>query len=156
MASPSEAAFTDAPTVRTKALLVAVTDEARAALGGKSQIRIDHVPFKVGRESRRNSFARVKDHFERRFRQALPLNDLYLLEPEGASFLQISREHFLIAVVDGRFVVVDRESACGTIVGGMPIGGGRLVLEIVLNDGDEIVVGGDDSPFIFRFSEIND
>ena len=57
----------------------------------------------------------------------------------------------MIDWINQHFVVVDRESACGTIVSGVPIGGGGSTLVIDLHDGDTIVVGGGDSPFVFHF-----
>ena len=111
------------PVERT-AILVAASDEARAALGGKKEVRIKQFPFKVGRESRSNPLARIKTEVERRLGGAPQLNDLYLIEPASTRLLHISREHFLIDRIGDRFVLVDRESACGTIVAGFVVGGG--------------------------------
>ena len=79
------------------------------------------------------------------------LNDVYLLEPPWVDLVQISREHFLIDWVDGEFVLVDRGSVCGTIVGGQQIGGSRQGGRAPLRSGDLIVVGTDASEYVFRF-----
>src|SRR5690349_21229078 len=97
------------------ATLVAATEEARAALGGKRELRVSSFPFKVGRESRINPLARLKSEMERRLGGAPQLNDLYLLEPASTNLLHISRQHFQIDWADDHFVLLDRESACGTI-----------------------------------------
>jgi hypothetical protein len=131
------------------ATLVAVTDEARAALDTKPAVRMTAFPFKVGRESRQ-TFERLQTEVDRRLGGVPPLNDLYLLEPPSDS-LHISREHLAIGYVDGRFFLVDRGSACGTAVAGARVGGDRTEGRVDLHDGDEIVIGGPDSPFIFRF-----
>jgi len=133
------------------ATLVAVTPEARAALGNRDDVRMTHFPFKVGRESRLLSpMARLKSRLERRIGGAPQLNDLYLLEPP-ASRLHISREHFAIEQVDDGYVVVDRGSACGTIVNGRPIGADASISETDVRDGDLIVVGFASSPYVFQF-----
>ena len=132
------------------ASLVAVTDEARATLGGKPAVLVAAFPFKVGREGRTKPFEKLKAEIERRLRRTPQLNDLYLVEPPSFR-LHVSREHFAIDYVEGRHVVVDRESACGTIVGGTPIGGDQRARRADLRDGDLIVVGTAESPYVFRF-----
>ena len=146
------------------ARLVAATDEARAALGNKAYVRITTFPFKIGRESRsQNPLARVVTTIERRLDTVPQLNDLYLIEPPSASIVQISRKHCAIERVKGRFFLVDRESACGsTVVEARPAerratiattqtGGGSLNPRSELRDGDLIVMGNIDSPYVFRF-----
>ncbi len=133
------------------ARLVAVTPEARAALGGKSDVRITRFPFNVGRESRlMTPLARLKAEVDRRLGRVPPLNDLYLFEPQSFQ-LHISREHFAIELFDAHYVVVDRGSACGTMVGRRPIGVNAAITDTGLNDGDLIVVGSAASPYVFRF-----
>ena len=128
--------------------LVAVTAQAEFALGGRRDIRLTHFPFKVGRESRLSqaSFAR-----EQRLGRTPRVNDLYLSEPHGSDVIQISRDHFAIERVDGEFFVVDRGSVAGTIVGGRRIGGHRRGGRTRLHPGDQIIVGGESSPYVFTF-----
>jgi len=129
--------------------LAAVTDEARYALG-EAHIRITTFPFKVGRESRRR-LEKLHVEVDRRLGGVPPLNDVYLLERPSET-LHISREHLAICHADGKYFVVDRESACGLSVGGKRIGGDRSMGRADLHDGDLIVVGAADSLYIFRFT----
>jgi hypothetical protein len=131
------------------ATLVAVTDEARSALGNRADVRMSQFPFKVGRESRRR-LERLKTEVDRRLGGVPPLNDLYLIEPLSDS-LHISREHLAILYLDGKYVLVDRESACGTLVAGIRVGGDRTEGRADLRDGDLIVIGAAASPYVFRF-----
>ena len=132
------------------AILVPVTDEARATLGNRPNVRVAELPFNVGRECRVGRFEKWKQEVERRLGGLKPLNHLYLIEPSAHPF-HISREHFTIDQVDGQLVLVDRESACGTGVGVVRIGSDRRERRANLRDGDLIVVGAANSPFVFRF-----
>src|SRR5262245_28198000 len=105
------------------ATLIPVTPEAAASINHRREVRITTFPFKVGRESRTRTMDRLKSQVERRLGGVPALNDLYLLEPVAA-LLHISREHFLINLVGDRFALVDRNSACGTIVSGRVLGSG--------------------------------
>ena len=129
--------------------LVAVTAQAEFALGGRCGVRLTHFPFKVGRESRLSQagFAR-----EQRLGCTPQLNDLYHSEPHGAEVIHISRDHFAIEHVGGEFFVVDRGSVAGTIVAGRRIGGHRKGGRTRLHPGDEIVIGGETSPYVFRLT----
>ena len=131
------------------ASLVAATEQAEVALGGRRNVSLTHFPFKVGRESRLSQagFAR-----EQRLGRAPQINDLYLSEPHGTDLMHISRDHFAIEHVDGEFFVVDRGSVAGTIVGGRRIGGHRKGGRTRLTPGDEIVIGGEGSPYVFTFT----
>lgn len=117
-------------------------------LGGRRDVRLTHFPFKVGRESRLSqaSFAR-----EQRLGHTPQINDLYLCEPHGTDVIHISRDHFAIEHMDGEFFVVDRGSVAGTIVAGRRIGGHRKGGRTRLNPGDQIVIGGESSPYVFTF-----
>jgi FHA domain len=127
--------------------LVALTEEARTALRGEQHV-IERFPFKVGRESR--LAGRKAWHVtERRAGGAPPLNDLYLLEP--GEVLNVSREHFAIEHDGDRHVLVDRGSACGTLVEGRLVGGDRSGGRAELHDHDVIIVGTSASPFVFKF-----
>lgn len=132
------------------AALVATTKEARHALGVQHEVRIERCPFKVGRDSR--GWAPAKPSFiELRLGIAPQVNDVYLLESSWADILHISREHFAIEYADDQFFLVDRGSACGTIVAGTQVGGNRAGGRTELRNGDEIIVGADSSPYVFRF-----
>lgn len=124
-------------TPQSVASLEALTKEAEAALGGARQVELTTFPFKVGRETKSSD------------RSAH--NDLYLVERESGHSLHISGEHFSIECVDGEFYLVDRGSACGTIVAGRRIGGNRKGGRTLLRDGDELTVGTNHSRYIYRF-----
>ncbi|MDA1185484.1 MAG: FHA domain-containing protein [Acidobacteria bacterium] len=143
---PDESTEANPPT----AVLIATTKDARASLSGRREVRMSSFPFKVGRESR-NSVVRQPVHTELRLGVAPQLNDEYLLEPSWADILHISREHFAIEWLGQKFFVVDRGSACGTIVAGTVVGGNRTGGRIELHSGDEILVGTNSSPYVFRF-----
>lgn len=137
---------------RSEATLVAVTEEAQRVLGGAREVRVTQFPFKVGRERRtpesdRHLPPEVK---QRRSGEAPPLNDLYLREKSNES-LHISGAHFAIECVDDQFFLVDRGSACGTIVAGRRVGGHREGGRIELRDGDEVIVGTGRSRYVFQF-----
>jgi hypothetical protein len=138
------------PATETReAILVAVTPEAEQALGGKPDLRLTHFPFKFGRESRisHGTFAR-----DQRLGGAPQLNDMYLKERQSSELSQISRDHFAIESTDDQFFVVDRGSVTGTIVAGRRIGGHRKGGRTRLNAGDEITIGSEGSPYVFRFT----
>ena len=127
-----------------------MTDEARGALDGKAEVRITTFPFKVGRESRVGAMEKLKSAIERRMSGTPQVNDLYLLEPLSVS-LHISREHFAIQRLDEHFAVLDRGSACGTMVSDRQIGGDAPTSQAEIRNGDVLVVGGRQSPYLFRF-----
>lgn len=108
-----------------------------------------HFPFRFGRESRLSQgvFGR-----EQRLSHTPQVNDVYLRERRSSDLIQISRDHFAIERMDDQFFVVDRGSIAGTIVGGRRIGGHRKGGRIALKVGDDIQVGGEGSPYVFRFS----
>jgi len=135
----------------TTALLVAMTGEAQRALCDRPSVRIIVLPFRVGRETRLPAGAsKITSLVERRFRKAPPLNDLYLMEPPSQVGFHISREHFAIDRVDSGLVLIDRGSACGTLVGDRAVGGDSKETQTALHDGDLIVVGTSDSPYVFQ------
>lgn len=136
------------------AVLVATTREATLALGGRRDVRVTRLPFKVGRECRLAALA-DPSLLERRTGHAPQMNDVYLVEPSAAGVSHVSREHFAIEYAVDQFVLVDRGSACGTSVAGTQVGGNRSGGRTPLRSGDEIIVGTHESPFVFRF-EIED
>jgi predicted component of type VI protein secretion system len=130
----------------TAAFLKALTPEAKASLGAP-RLELARYPFRVGRESR----ATTQAHFlnSRRRPDSSPQNDLYLTDP--GQLLNISREHFQIERRSGAFFLVDRNSACGTLVEGETIGKGRNGGERQLENGDVIIVGTSESRQAFKF-----
>jgi hypothetical protein len=75
------------------------------------------------------------------------------ISKEPASGLsQISCDRFAIGRMEDQFFVVDRGSVTGTIVAERRIGGHRKGGRTVLKMGDEITVGDERSPYIFRFT----
>jgi hypothetical protein len=141
----------DIATSPAVAALVAVTDEAKRALGDRRDVRIGKLPFKVGRESRSRKRAAKSPTIEQRLGVASQVNDVYLMEPLWADLLHISREHFSIEREGDQFFVRDRGSVCGTMVGGTHIGGHRTGGRAELRDGDLITVGTSSSDYVFRF-----
>jgi pSer/pThr/pTyr-binding forkhead associated (FHA) protein len=151
-----------APVARPRARLVAMTAEAKAALGGRDEVVLDTFPFRIGRESRTNPIARAVASVERRLGTVPQLNDLYLREPEGGA-AQISRRHCDIEHQAGLFFLRDRASATGaTIIQARPAAVGREVqilraggvgfnARVELHGGDVIVLGTDNSQQVFRF-----
>ena len=69
---------------------------------------------------------------------------------ERGEVLHVSRERFQIEQQEGRHFVVDRGSACGTIVEGRVLGGGRQGGRAEVHDQDVIIVGTSASPFVFK------
>ena len=130
--------------------LVAATKAARACLDGRSELTVRTFPFNAGRESRVASNGKPA-RIEQRLGIAAALNDVHLLEPPWADILHISREHFAIEYTDNQFFLVDRCSACGTFVAGTRVGGNRTGGRIEIESGDELIVGTETSPFVFRF-----
>ncbi len=151
--NPVESVFSPssvATPVAVTTTLVAVTKEAKGALGGRREVHITQFPFNVGRESRVAPPAN-RTPVELRLGVAPQLNDLYLVERAGAHSLHISSGHFAIEYADDRFFLVDRGSACGTIVAGTRIGGHHKGGRTELRDGDQVIVGTYKSPYAFRF-----
>lgn len=138
-----------------RAVLIALTPEARVALGG-DEVEISRFPFRVGRESRgpQRTAARVIMERRRPGRRP-PNNELYLVDETEP--LNVSREHFQIELNGMHHVLVDRQSTCGTIVEGKIVGGKQAGGAAPLHDGDVIIVGTSASRYVFklRVSEVN-
>ena len=135
----------DTPT--TVVRLIALTEDACRALG-MAEIRITRFPFSVGRE-RRTAATKVVISVERRMKVVPPLNDTCLVEPTQRH--HVSGEHFRIDFTQGKFVLTDRGSMCGTTVNGKTIGGQRRGGHTELHDQDEIAVGDAASQYVFEF-----
>ena len=131
----------------TGAYLVALTPESAAAIQAR-EINIPHLPFRIGRESRKVAWTTAGPVGERRT-AAPPNNDLYLIEEREP--LNVSREHLLIGSEGGVFYLLDRESTCGTIVEGELLGKGGARRQVTLNDHDVIIIGTSQSRYIFKF-----
>jgi pSer/pThr/pTyr-binding forkhead associated (FHA) protein len=140
--------MTASPGPAAPAVLVALTPEARTALGG-TELALERFPFRVGRESRGAQRTAARVVTERRRSQAKPNNDLYLVE--RGEPLNVSREHFLIEHNGSHYVLVDRQSTCGTLVEGAVVGGKQTGGAVRLRDGDVIIVGSSASPYVFKF-----
>ncbi len=131
-------------------VLRALTPEAEAALRGRQEIEIDRFPFRVGRESRAAPNPVSFDGEERRHRTGAPVNELYLRDENPRK--HVSREHFQIERRDdGRFEILDRGSACGTVVGNQTLGGRRQAGRCVLENENVIIAGDSESPYVFQF-----
>jgi pSer/pThr/pTyr-binding forkhead associated (FHA) protein len=74
---------------------------------------------------------------------------------EGGHHFHISGEHFAVECVGGRFFLIDRGSASGTVVAGTRVGDDREGGRIELRDGDQVVVGTRRAPYIFQFSVVS-
>jgi len=131
-----------------QAALAALTPEAKDALGG-AELPISPFPFRVGLDSRgaRRAVARIV--MDRRRAASRPTNELYLTEPEPAT--NVSRQHFQIEHNGAQYVLVDRQSRCGTIVEGQVVGGKHAGGAVPLREGDVIIVGTSASRFVFKF-----
>ena len=140
--------------VSAVATLVALTQEAEHALGGIREVPLTRFPVNFGRHRSPGSEHTHEGSGEEGHDPA-PLNDVYLIELESSSHRHVSGAHFAIEYSDNQFFLVDRGSACGTIVAGNRIGGNRKGGRTELRDGDEVVVGTSRSPFVFRFGIVD-
>jgi pSer/pThr/pTyr-binding forkhead associated (FHA) protein len=148
------------------AVLAAMTPEATTALGNAPYVRVTVLPFRIGREARsRSRLTNMMNNIERRLNTVPQLNELYLFEvsPPPSGGFNISREHCAIDWVDGQFMLIDRGSACGSTIiesrakerpstiATTQIGPYGTARQAVLRDGDLIVLGPVESPYVFRF-----
>lgn len=137
--------------VVTKPLLRPATATTRLSID-VDDVTIKTFPFRVGREARTHLMAKLPVFGERRHTRADPNNDLYVRDMGRP--LNVSREHFMIERnEDGSYELIDRGSACGTIVNGNVIGGEYTGGRCPLFDGDTIVVGTHESAIAFEFVE---
>jgi len=136
------------PAPHGRAMLVALTPEAFAALGARERVII-RFPYRVGRESREAQRTPQGTVTERRDPGSRPINNLYLRDRQEPP--NVSRDHFAIDREDTGYVLVDQASTCGTIVEGQSVGGQTRGGIIALHDGDVIIVGTSLSPYAFKF-----
>jgi pSer/pThr/pTyr-binding forkhead associated (FHA) protein len=140
--------MTVTPELARRVVLVALTPEARE-VGGAAEIEITRFPFRVGRESREGQRVSARIVMERRRPANRPNNDLYLVEREEP--FNVSREHFQIEQNGTHYVLVDRQSTCGTLVEGRIVGGRQTGGAVPLHDGDVIIAGTSSSRYVFKF-----
>jgi pSer/pThr/pTyr-binding forkhead associated (FHA) protein len=118
----------------TSVILEALTAETRAALPAGSLV-ISRWPFRIGRRAERNPKTD---------------NELVLLDTEP---YRISRAHCALALMNGRFFLLDRGSRRGTVVNGEPVGRGAGRYRAELRRGvNEVVLGGEGSPWRLRIT----
>ena len=144
--------------VLPKALLQPTTPEALDSVHKsclpEHMIGIWNFPFRLGRESRIEIVDGEQVIMERkRLDRHKPNNDAYIID--SGERLQISREHMNIDLIDGKFHLIDRGSACGTMVNSDSIGGKDQGGQLVLNNGDLIKLGTNESNYIFKFIVLN-
>lgn len=131
-------------------VLRSITPTARLSIG--DEIVVDRFPFRVGREARVQPVAGILGRIERRSPRERTNNELYV--KDFGKSVNVSREHFQIeAKSDGSYELVDRGSACGTIVGSHVVGGNFSGGRCPLQFGDAIVVGTRHSAIVFEFSQ---
>lgn len=145
-------------TFRPLAVLEAMTPEALSAVSQGNIvdgfIPIRKFPFRIGRESRVRVVDGKVERIERpKLNQVDPNNDLYLVD--RGVLLNISREHLQIECHPDGYVIVDRGSASGTKVNLVPVGGDDSGGRISVNDGDEIIIGTQASPYRYRFIDLS-
>jgi len=130
-------------------VLRSVTPTARLSIG--DEIVLDRFPFRVGREGRSHSVYGRRGSTDRRSQHPQrPNNELYV--KDFGKSVNVSREHFQIeAKGDGTYELVDRGSACGTIVGDQVVGGNFTGGRCALATGDSIIVGTRHSAIVFEF-----
>lgn len=133
-------------------ILRSVTPTARLSIG--DEIALDRFPFRVGREGRMQVPANgLRGIIERCSTAPAKTNNELYVKDFGKS-VNVSREHFQIeAKDDGSYELVDRGSACGTIVSDQVVGGNFLGGRCTLNFGDSIIVGTRQSTIVFEFCQ---
>lgn len=140
--------------ITPRAVLLPLTKVASNAIV-KSQcqnelIPMKDFPFRIGRESRLSKndeglFVKLRLIKS----SAKPNNDIYLIN-DGKD-LQISKEHLQIERTSGKYTLKDRGSTNGTTINGVSFGGHKKVFEEVLQDGDIIKIGNEQSEFKYQF-----
>jgi len=129
--------------------LLPLTPEARAAASDQ-ELLLQELPLYMGRDLRDDHHSPFRlFRKERRRSDETGPNHVYLAENSRPH--RVSRRHLLIDQEGGRFYVEDERSACGTLVEGETLGGKREGGRRWLAHGDVITVGGNHSPFVFKF-----
>jgi hypothetical protein len=134
--------------------LLPMTPEAKRSIQG-DRIKLHKFPFRIGRESRLDRVVNSIKYKERRKKVDPPNNDLYLID--RGKLLNVSREHVQIEKKeDGTYEVVDRGSACGTIVADYVVGGHDKGGRYPLENGNIIIIGTPQSQFRFKFQSYSE
>jgi len=134
-----------------KAILKALTSPAKHSISrrvnGLDIVKIFNYPFKIGREARVQYIdGKVIIQERHKLDGEEPNNDVYLLD--NGEYLQISREHCLIHELDGKLIIKDRDSACGTMINEKML---NVNNSHVLEDGDIITIGSEESQYKYKF-----
>jgi len=141
-----------------KAVLVAITETSKYSIikrmHGKDILPIFKYPFRIGREARVD-FVDGEVILQERHKLGghEPNNDVYLLD--NGDFLQISREHCSIVNNKDTYMLLDRGSACGSMVNNFQVGGDDQNGSCPLKDGDIITLGSKDSQYKYKFVLLN-
>ena len=114
--------------------LLAITPEAETAIGYRTSLSFSSFPIRLGREARtrRPLLDDLLGRSERRGKRGVPNNDFYLFD--GAKIKHISRGHICIEHNTQGFTVVDRGSACGTVVGDQHIEAANFKAPVTITD----------------------
>lgn len=126
-----EEAIQEAPYLKGDAYLSGLNEASIEALNGK-EMMLNQFPFKIGRDQGSSSGIDIFSD-----------NNLYLKDSPP---FNVSRNHFLINKIDGRFIIVDRGSSLGTLVNGEKIEDQYVLTECK----NEIAIGTILSPFMFK------
>ncbi|RXJ83954.1 FHA domain-containing protein [Arcobacter cloacae] len=136
-------------------VLLPITKEAKVSLMDKKMIVINSFPYKIGRESRISESDRGVFVKLRIFSSSInPNNDIYLVN--STQSLEISKEHFQIEKKDNKYYIKDRNSTLGTKLNDKEIGKQKINENFLLNDGDIIKIGSNNSEFQFQFLILKD
>lgn len=136
-------------------VLLPITKEAKVSLMDKKMIVINSFPYKIGRESRISESDRGVFVKLRIFSSSInPNNDIYLVN--STQSLEISKEHFQIEKKDNKYYIKDRNSTLGTKLNDKEIGKEKINENFLLNDGDIIKIGSNNSEFQFQFLILKD
>ena len=136
------------------AVLMPMTKEATLSIvsanTAKSLIPMDRFPFRIGRESRISEDDRgLMVKWRMRTPLSEPNNDVYLVNT--TKHMQLSKEHFLIDKTEQGYVIQDRHSTLGTKVNSNEIGLSKKPDAHLLQDGDIVKIGDEQSKLEFQF-----
>jgi pSer/pThr/pTyr-binding forkhead associated (FHA) protein len=139
-----------------KAALKALTETSKHSIKkrmeGEDVILIFKYPFKIGREARvKQVDGEIIIQERHKLGGVKPNNDTYLLD--NGELLQISREHCSIEKENNKYILKDRNSACGCMVNETKIGinNENSNISCILKDGDIITLGSEKSQYKYKF-----
>ena len=135
------------PTIK----LIALTPESEMAIGYRINLTFTRFPVRLGREShaRKSLLDTLLGRPGERAPSGVANNDFYLFDESPVK--HISREHLYILYENGGFQVLDRGSACGTVVGSRYICSKQVGQPVTIEDGSVIIFGSLESPMAFQF-----